>query len=65
MSEKALNPQYVFDKSAKKAFLALRVDENESLREDLKDMAVIAERRNEPKLGLEERARDLKADGFL
>jgi PHD/YefM family antitoxin component YafN of YafNO toxin-antitoxin module len=65
MSEKTLNPQYVLDKSGKKAFVVLPVDEYESLLEDLQDMAVIAERRDEPKISLEEFERSLKADGIL
>ncbi len=65
MSEKTLNPQYVLDRSGKKAFVVLPVDEYESLLEDLQDLAVIAERRVEAKIGLEEFERGLKADGLL
>ena len=65
MSEKTLNPQYVLDKSGKKAFVALPVDEYESLLEDLQDLAVIAERRDEAKISLEEFERGLKAEGLL
>ena len=65
MSEKTLNPQYVLDKSGKKAFVVLPVDEYDSLLEYLQDLAVIAERRDEPKLSLDEFERGLKADGLL
>jgi len=65
MSEKTFNPQYVLDKSGKKAFVVLPVDEYESLLEDLQDLAVIAERRDEPKISLEEFEQGLKADGLL
>jgi PHD/YefM family antitoxin component YafN of YafNO toxin-antitoxin module len=65
MSERTLNPQYVLDKSGKKAFVVLPVDECESLLEDLQDLAVIAERRDEAKISLEECERSLKADGLL
>jgi PHD/YefM family antitoxin component YafN of YafNO toxin-antitoxin module len=65
MAEKTLNPQYVLDKSGKKAFVVLSVDEYESLLEDLQDLSVIAERRDEPKVSLEEFEQGLKADGLL
>jgi len=65
MSEKTLNPRYVLDKAGKKAFVVLSVDEYESLLEDLQDLSVIAERRDEPKVSLDEFERGLKADGLL
>ena len=65
MSERILNPQYVLDNSGKKAFVVLPVDEYESLLEDLQDLAVTAERRDEPKVSLDEFERGLKADGLL
>ncbi|MFZ2447186.1 MAG: hypothetical protein WAW37_12575 [Syntrophobacteraceae bacterium] len=65
MAGKNLNPQYVMDKSGNKAFVVLPVDEYESLLEDLQDLAVIAERRSEPKLSLEDFERELRADGAL
>ncbi len=65
MSEKTLKPQYVLDKSGKKAFVVLPVEEYESLLEDLHDLAVIAERRDEAKISLEEFERGLKVDGLL
>ena len=65
MSGKTFNPQYVLDKSGQKAFVVLPVDEYESLLEDLQDLTAIAERRDEPKISLEEFKQGLKADGLL
>ena len=65
MSGKTFNPQYVLDKSGQKAFVVLPVDEYESLLEDLQDLTAIAERRDEPKISLEEFEQGLKADGLL
>ena len=62
-AEKNFSPQYVLDKAGKKAFVVLPIEEYESLLEDLQDLSVIAERRDEPKLGLEDFERELKADG--
>ena len=41
------------------------IDEYEALLEDLQDLAVLAERRNEPRVPLDEVERRLKADGLL
>jgi PHD/YefM family antitoxin component YafN of YafNO toxin-antitoxin module len=64
MPQKKLSPQYVLDKEGKKAFVVLPVEEYESLLEDLQDLATIADRRDEPKLSLEEFERELKNDGL-
>ena len=55
----------MLDKSGQKAFVVLPVDEYESLLEDLQDLTAIAERRDEPKISLEEFEQGLKADGLL
>lgn len=64
MTERNLHPQYVLDKEGKKAFVVLPVDEYESLLEDVQDLGIIAERRDEPKLSLDDLERELKADGL-
>jgi len=43
----------------------LPVADYEELMEDLHDLAVIAERRDEPSVSLEEVKRNLKEDGLL
>jgi PHD/YefM family antitoxin component YafN of YafNO toxin-antitoxin module len=65
MAERKLSPQYVLDKEGKKAFVVLPIEEYESLLADLEELAAIAERREEPKHGLEDFERQLKADGLL
>ncbi|MHC1729808.1 MAG: hypothetical protein AB9866_28025 [Syntrophobacteraceae bacterium] len=66
MAEKNLSPQYLLDKTGKKSFVVLPVEEYEPLLlEDLQDLALIAERRDEPKLSLEDFEKELKADGLL
>lgn len=65
MEERALHPQYLKDESGKKAFVVLPVKEYEALLEDLHDLGVIAERRDEPAMSFEQFEKDLKADGRL
>ena len=65
MEAKTIEPQYLFDRSGKKTFVVLPVEEYEELLEDLYDLAIMAERRNEPRLSVEEFEKGLKADGLL
>ncbi len=58
-------PQYLIDNAGKKTFVVLRIEEYEELIEDLHDLAIIAERRDDEKLSLEEFEKGLKTDGFL
>jgi hypothetical protein len=62
---KALHEQYVVDAEGKKTGVILPVARYEQLLEDLHDLAVVAERRAEKPISLEEMQRRLKADGFL
>jgi len=59
------NPQYLFDSSGNKSFVVLRIDEYEELLEDLHDLAVMAERRDDKRLSIEEFEKGLKNDGLL
>jgi hypothetical protein len=59
------NAKYIVDKEGKKQSVVLPVDEYEELIEDLHDLAVIAERRNEPTVSWEEVRERLKRDGVL
>jgi hypothetical protein len=65
MKQRAVNPQYLTDDSGKRKFVVLTVKEYEELLEDMHDLAVIAERRHEPKLTLDEFKQRLEADGRL
>jgi PHD/YefM family antitoxin component YafN of YafNO toxin-antitoxin module len=63
MSRKA--PQYIVDTAGKKKAVLLPVKEYESLMEDLHDLMVVAERREEPLFTMAEVKKKLKADGLL
>lgn len=60
-----LHEKYITDEDGKKTAVVLPVEEYEELLEDLHDLAVIAERRGESDIGLEELTSKLKADGLL
>lgn len=53
------------DSSGEKVAVVLPLQEYDALMEDLQDLAVIAERRDESRISLEEVKRRLKADGLL
>ena len=57
--------QYVIDTKGHKLSVILSLERYERLMEDLHDLAVIAERRNEQPISFEEMKRRLKEDGFL
>ena len=62
---KASHEQYVVDAEGKKTAVILPVARYEQLLEDLHDLAVVAERRAEKPISLEEMEGRLKADGLL
>ncbi|MFA6223430.1 MAG: hypothetical protein WC647_14060 [Desulfomonilaceae bacterium] len=57
--------QFVIDAKGKKTGVILPVKLYQKLLEDLHDLAVIAERREENPISLEEMKRRLKEDGIL
>ncbi len=57
--------QYVIDTKGKKLSVILSLERYERLMEDLHDLAVIAERRDEQPISFEELKRRLKKDGIL
>ena len=57
--------QYVYDTRGKRTAVILPIKRYEQLMEDLHDLAVVAERRNETPVSLEELERRLKGDGAL
>lgn len=57
--------QYITDKTGKKTAVILPIEEFEELMEDLGDLAVLAERREESTISFEEVIKRLKRDGFL
>lgn len=52
--------QYIVDKQGKKKSVILPIETYESLLEDLEDLAVIASRKKEPMISLEEVKKRLK-----
>ena len=61
----ALNPQYVTDASGQRTGVLLSIDAFEELLEDIADLAVLAERRDEPTVSHEEVVERLRQDGLL
>ena len=50
---KGLHEQFIVDKSGKKMAVILPIEDYEELLEDVHDLAVIAERKDEPTTGFE------------
>ena len=57
--------QFIVDESGKKTAVVLPLEEYEGLLEDLHDLAVIAERKDEPTISFDELRKRLKADGVI
>lgn len=57
--------QYVVDATGKRTGVILSLERYQQLMEDLHDLAVVAERRGEETIGLDEMKRRLKEDGRL
>jgi len=60
-----LHKQFIVDASGKKTAIVLPLEEYEELLEDLHDVAVIAERKDEPTISFDELKKRLKADGLI
>lgn len=60
-----LQAQYVTDEKGNKTAVILPIEEFEELLEDLQDLAVLAERRDEPTIPYKEVIARLKRDGYL
>jgi hypothetical protein len=61
----AANEQYVVDAEGRKLAVLLSLEQCEKLMEDLHDLAVVAERRDEGTISLQELRQRLKKDGLL
>jgi len=57
--------QYIVDEKGQKTAVILDINEYEELLEDLHDIAIVAERRDELTIDFEELKNRLKADGLL
>ena len=64
MREKAQG-QYIVDEQGRRTAILLPIEEYEELLQDIHDLSVIAERRDEPTVGQEELKKTLKQDGLL
>jgi len=62
---KTLQERYVVDAKGNKIAVILSLKQYEQLIEDLHDLAIVAERREEKPISLEEMKRRLKKDGLL
>ena len=61
----AAREQYVVDSRGRKKGVLLSIEQYERLLEDLHDLAVVAEPRDEKTISLEELKRRLKKDGLI
>jgi PHD/YefM family antitoxin component YafN of YafNO toxin-antitoxin module len=61
----AIKPQYITDADGKKKSVVLPIEEYEELMEDIEDLAILAERREEPVISHEDLVADLKRNGYL
>jgi PHD/YefM family antitoxin component YafN of YafNO toxin-antitoxin module len=61
----ALQEQYVIDIQGNKTAVILSLERYEQLLEDLHDLAIVAERREEEAISLEEMKQRLQKDGLL
>ncbi|RPJ07112.1 MAG: type II toxin-antitoxin system Phd/YefM family antitoxin [Spirochaetaceae bacterium] len=61
MGKVAAHKQYVIDDHGKKTAVIIPMEEYEDLMEDLHDLAVAVERRDEPVAGFEELKKELKS----
>ena len=64
-AETALHPGYITDADGRRKAVVLSIEEYESLVEDLADLAVLAERRDEPTTSHQEVIDELRRDGLL
>jgi len=58
-------PQYITDEKGKKKSVILPISKFQELIEDIEDLAVVAERRDEPTMSHEKFLAELKNDGLI
>ena len=61
----AVQEQFIIDAKGKKTSIILPLRRYQKLMEDLHDLAIVAERRAEEPISLDEMKRRLKKDGIL
>ena len=57
--------QFIVDEKGKKTAIVLSLEEYEELLEDIHDLAIIAERRDDPIISFDELKKRLKTDGLI
>ncbi|MBZ0191111.1 MAG: hypothetical protein K8F34_05425 [Candidatus Kuenenia stuttgartiensis] len=60
-----MTTRFIVDESGNKTSVILPLEDYEELLEDIHDLTIIAERKDEPSISLEELKKRLKADGLL
>ncbi|NWG29849.1 MAG: hypothetical protein HXY48_15140 [Ignavibacteriaceae bacterium] len=60
-----MDTKYIVDESGAKKAIILPIEDYEELLEDIHDLTVIAERKDEPTISLEELKNKLTADGLI
>jgi len=60
-----MDTQFIVDESGIKKAIILPMEDYEELLEDIHDLAVIAERKDETTISFEDLKKRLKADGFI
>ena len=60
-----IREQFIVNKDGKKTAVVMPLADYQRLLEDLHDLSVVAERREEPTVTLEEVKRRLRSDGLL
>lgn len=60
-----LNPQYITNKKGKKTAVILPIKQYHELLEDLADLAVVSERKDEPIITHKKLIEELKNEGLL
>jgi len=57
--------QYIVDEQGRRTAILIPIEEYEELLQDIHDLSIIAQRRDEPTVSHEELKKSLKQDGFL
>ncbi len=60
-----LNPRFITDENGQRTAVILPVEEYDQLLEDLADLTVVAQRRDEPAIPHDKLVEELKEDGRL
>lgn len=60
-----MDTKYIVDESGTKKAVILPLEEYEELLEDIHDLTIIAERKDEPTLSFDELKKKLRADGLI